>query len=104
MKKKSSSGTFLFGLIIVGLAVVGWGVGPGAWFRPEQEQALEGVPVRRGDLRISELARGNLEAKNSARMVNALEGRGTIIFLAEEGTYVKKGDLVCELDVSDISD
>ena len=103
-KKKRSNGTFLFGVIVVGLCVVGYGAGPGGWFDPEEVAAIEGVPVRRGALRISEIARGNLEAKNSARMVNELEGRTTILFLAEEGTYVEKGQLVCELDVSDLQD
>lgn len=103
-KKKRSNGTFLFGVIVLGLGVVGYGAGPGGWFDPEEIAAIEGVPVRRGRLRISEVARGNLEAKNSARMVNELEGRTTILFLAEEGTYVEKGQLVCELDVSNLED
>ncbi len=103
-KKKRSNGTFVFGVIVVGLGVVGYGAGPGGWFDPEEVAAIEGVPVRRGPLRISEVARGNLEAKNSARMVNELEGRTTILFLAEEGTYVEQGQLVCELDVSDLED
>jgi len=103
-KKKKSNGTFVFGVIVAGLGVVGYGAGPGGWFDPEEVAALEGVPVRRGPLRISEVARGNLEAKDSARMVNELEGRTTIIFLAEEGTYVEEGQLICELDVSDLVD
>ncbi len=103
-KKKKSNGTLLFGVIVAALCVVGYGAGPGGWFDPDEIEAIEGVPVRRGPLRISEVARGNLEAKDSARMVNELEGRATILFLAEEGTYVEQGQLICELDVSDLVD
>lgn len=103
-KRKKSGGTFLFALVVAGLAVVGWGAGPGGWFRQKEAEAIEGVPVRRGDMRISEVARGNLEAKDSAGMVNELEGRATIIYLIDEGALVEKGDLVCELDVSDLRD
>ena len=103
-KRKRSSGTFLFGLIVAALAAVGWGAGPGAWFQPSEDVALKGVPVQRGDMRISAVARGNLEANDSVRLVNELEGRATILFLIEEGASVEPGDLVCELDVSDLRD
>lgn len=70
----------------------------------EQEVALEGAPVRRGDLRISEVVRGNLEATDSITLKCDVEGRSTIIFLAEEGVMLEAGDLVCELDVSELED
>lgn len=104
VKHKSNAGRYLFGLVAVGLATVGWGVGPGGWLERDQAAAIEGVPVRRGDLRISEVAHGNLESKNSIRLVNELEGQTTIIFLAEEGSTVEQGQLVCELDVSGLRD
>lgn len=102
-KRKRKSGAFLFGLVIAALATVGYGAGQG-WFRAEEAEALEGVPVRRGPLRISELSRGNLESKNAVRLINRLEGQSTIIELAEEGTYVEEGDLVCAFDVSSLED
>jgi HlyD family secretion protein len=102
-KRKKNNGAFLFGLVVVALAAVGYGSGKG-WFSAEEDQALQGVSVRRGPLRISELSRGNLESKDSARILNGLEGSATILFLAEEGTYVKEGDLICELDVSALED
>ncbi|MEE2939814.1 MAG: hypothetical protein VX460_05470, partial [Planctomycetota bacterium] len=70
----------------------------------EQEVELEGAPVRRGDLRISEVVRGNLEATDSITLKCDVEGRSTIIFLAEEGVMLEAGDLVCELDVSELED
>ncbi|MEZ6016501.1 MAG: efflux RND transporter periplasmic adaptor subunit [Planctomycetota bacterium] len=70
----------------------------------DEVKLIEGAPVRRGDLRVSEVVRGNLEAKNSVVLRSQLEGRSTIIFLAEEGTRVEAGDLVAELDVSQVDD
>ena len=70
----------------------------------EPEVELEGAPVRRGDLRISEVVRGNLEATDSITLKCDVEGRSTIIFLAEEGVMLEAGDLVCELDVSQLED
>lgn len=102
-KRKRSGGAYVFGLVVVALGAVGYGTGQG-WFSPEENQALQGVPVRRGPLRISELSRGNLESKDSARILNGLEGSATILFLAEEGTYIMEGALVCELDVSNLED
>jgi RND family efflux transporter MFP subunit len=86
------------------LAIASWSLVQGDWLGTEPASAFEGVPVRRGDLLISESAHGNLEAKDSLRMVCELEGRASIIFLAEEGTIVQEGQLVCELDVSDLRD
>jgi len=103
-KRKKNSGPFLFGVVIVALAAVGWGAGPGGWFRQDDGQAVEGAVVLRGPLRISELAHGNLKAKNAARLVNELEGRATILFLAEEGVRIEAGELVCALDVSNLVD
>lgn len=103
-KRKKNSGPFLFGLIVVALAVVGVVTDPGGWFEGEEVQTVDGVAVRRGPLRISEISRGNLEAKDSATLINELEGRTTILYLVDEGTYVREGDLVCELDVSEQRD
>jgi len=68
----------------------------------EELKLIQGAPVRRGDLRISEVVRGNLEAKDSASVRSQLEGRSTIITLEKEGSRVEKGQLVAELDVTTI--
>ena len=82
----------------------------GAW-QLDFDRLLEGeqeVEPRRagpqGDLRISEVVRGNLEATDSITLKCDVEGRSTIIFLAEEGVMLEAGDLVCELDVSQLED
>lgn len=60
----------------------------------------EGAPVRRGPLRIAVTAGGNLKASDTDRLSSQVEGRTTILAIAPEGSQVKKGDIVCELDAS----
>ncbi|MBL6756820.1 MAG: efflux RND transporter periplasmic adaptor subunit [Planctomycetes bacterium] len=87
-------------------------VAAGAWqsgilngiFEGDTEVEIDGAPVRTGPLRISEVVRGNLEASDSISLKCEIEGRSTIIFLAEEGTFLNEGDLVVELDVSQLAD
>ena len=101
-RKKKNNGALLFGLVIAALATVGYGAGQG-WFEADETEALEGVPVRRGPLRISELTRGNLKAKNAAKIINQFEGNASLIFLREEGE-VNAGDLVYEIDTKELKD
>ncbi len=103
-KKKSRGGGILFVLLLVGGGVVAWGATKGGWFRAEEEVALAGAEVRRGDLLISETVRGNLEAKESISLRSEIEREVTILYLIDEGTKVSEGDLVCELDVSELED
>ncbi len=89
------------------LAVVG-GLGFAAveleWMRPEEEESIDGALVRKGSLRISETVRGNLEARNAVVLRSEIERGTTILYLIDEGAQVKPGDLVCELDVSELED
>lgn len=107
MAKRKGNGLKLVVLLGV-LAGGAYGAHRAGWtdqlLAKEEQGPIQGAPVRRGDLRISEVVRGNLEAKNSVKMRSELEGRSTIIFLAEEGTHVDAGELVVELDVSQIDD
>lgn len=104
MKRKSRGGLVVFLLVVSAGAAVAWGATRGGWFRGNEELELAGATVRRGDLLISELVRGNLEAKDSIVLRSEIERETTILFLVEEGTRVKEGDLVAELDVSELAD
>ncbi|MGK0216748.1 MAG: HlyD family secretion protein [Planctomycetota bacterium] len=104
MKRKSRGGLIVFLLVVSAGAAVAWGATRGGWFRGNEEVELAGASVRRGDLLISELVRGNLEAKDSIVLRSEIERETTILFLVEEGTRVNKGDLVAELDVSELAD
>ncbi len=73
-------------------------------FSSEPETKLAGATVMRGPLRISVIERGNLKAADSATLKSELEGSATVLYLIEEGTHVKEGELVCELDSSELID
>ena len=98
-------GTLTVLLVLAALAAAAWqsGVFSGL-LEDDAEVAIQGAEARRGDLRISEVVRGNLEASDSVSIKCEIEGRSTIIFLAEEGTFLNEGDLVVELDVSQLAD
>lgn len=60
--------------------------------------------ARRGPLTISVLESGTIKAREQVIITNQLEGRTSIIYLVPEGTRVKKGDLLVELDASSMQD
>ena len=92
-------------LIAVGLSVAGWAWARGAGLvGGAPSSTIRGEVVRRGPLSITVTESGNLESTNSTTLSNELEGRTTILYLVEEGTYVEPGELLCELDTSDLID
>lgn len=60
--------------------------------------------VKRGDFLISIVEGGTLQAVNEISIRNDVEGTSRIIYIVPEGTYVKKGDLLVELDSSNARD
>ena len=60
--------------------------------------------VKRGPLTISFVESGTIKAREQIIIKNELEGRTSIISLIPEGTRVKKGDLLVELDGSSLED
>lgn len=92
---------FLLGLII-GASVLSWVV-----IRKKSQHEVPAnayYEVKRGDLLISVLEDGALRAVNEMVIRNALEGFTRIINLAPEGAHVKKGELLVELDASELKD
>ncbi len=69
-------------------------------FAADTEEGVQGAPVRRGDLHISEVVRGNLMASDSIQLKVEIEGGVKITYLAEEGIALKKGDIVAKFDTS----
>jgi HlyD family secretion protein len=100
-KRKQQGGLLVAALAVAGIAMVAYGARSGGWFRPEETAALEGVEVRRGPLRISEVVRGNLEARNSISLRSEIDRETLVLFLAPQGP-IQKGDLVAELDVAEL--
>lgn len=60
--------------------------------------------VREGPLTISITEAGTIQAKDQIVLKNEVEGQAQIIFLIEEGTQVEEGDLLVELDASQLVD
>jgi HlyD family secretion protein len=60
--------------------------------------------VKRGPLRISVTESGTIKARDQVILKNEVEGITSILSLAPEGTRVKKGDLLVELDASGLLD
>ncbi len=72
----------------------------GRMLQGPSQVALEGVPVKRGNLLISETVRGDLKAADAIELKAQIEGESKITFLAEEGSLLKEGDVVAEFDVA----
>lgn len=60
--------------------------------------------IQRGEFLVSIVEGGSLEAVNEQVVYNELQGTARIIYIIPEGTYVKKGDLLVELDAGEAED
>ncbi|MBN2325966.1 MAG: efflux RND transporter periplasmic adaptor subunit [Candidatus Omnitrophica bacterium] len=60
--------------------------------------------VQKGSLTVSIPVSGTIQARNKEIIKNELEGSSTIIYLIPEGTRVKEGELLIELDASQLID
>jgi len=84
---------------LIALIVVGGGIAWGklspksGW---DEEEDLFTVP--RGDLRISVLEPGKIQAHRSVTIASEVEGETTILSIVREGSHVEKGDVLVELD------
>jgi len=60
--------------------------------------------AKRGPLTISVLESGTISPQEKITLRNEVEGRTTIVSLVPDGSIVKKGDLLVELDSSTLKD
>jgi HlyD family secretion protein len=58
--------------------------------------------VRRGSLNVTLKENGTLVAKEAQKISSGTDGGSKIDYLIEEGSEVEEGDLLCELDPSDV--
>jgi len=84
------------GLIAVWLKVVRGGEDP--------TSNLATFVAKRGPLTISVLESGTIRPREQITLRNEVEGRTSIVRLAPDGSMVKAGDLVVELDASTLKD
>jgi HlyD family secretion protein len=104
----SSRGNALKWTLLVVVLLAGLGAALGAkYLRANGRGNADNSPtfvVARGPLTISVAEAGTIKAKQVEIIKSELEGSNTIIYLVPEGTRVKKGDLLFELDASKLQD
>src|SRR5687767_3808969 len=86
----------VLGAVAVALIAVAWAI----WPKSRGNAVQEFHTVKRGDFMISIVEGGTLEAVTEVIVRSEVEGTARIIKMVPEGTYVKKGDLIVELDSS----
>src|SRR4030043_347548 len=86
----------LFVLLIVGIIFLFNG--------EDAESSIPAYEVKQGPLKISVTETGTIQPKEKIIVKNQVEGQTTIVYLLDEGTKVRKGDLMMELDSSALSD
>lgn len=91
----------LFGIVVVGIAglLIFWLRSSTASSSPTAYHE-----VKRGDFTVSVVEGGNLAAVSEISIRNDVEGVSRIISIVPEGSYVKKGDLLVELDSAQAQD
>lgn len=72
----------------------------------DEEVAVEyqSYAVERGNLRITIRQKGTIEARDPLRVTNPIRGSTMLLDIVQEGSLVKKGDWLFELDVQDQRD
>lgn len=89
----------LVGLAVLALLLLSW------LFRPKPSEANTAFfEVRRGDFTVSVVEGGTLAAVSEVSVRNEVEGTARIIFIVPEGSYVKKSNLLIELDSAQAQD
>ena len=75
-----------------------------SWMGPRKRDFSELVtkPTEKKRFQISLSAQGYLDSLGNITLASGVEGATTIIKIVPEGTIVKKGDVVCQLDSSSL--
>jgi hypothetical protein len=69
--------------------------------KEDQDRPSTAMPVnevKSGKFKVSVIGPGSIEAARSMNMISEVDGITTILSILPEGTHVKKGVLVCDLD------
>jgi HlyD family secretion protein len=91
--------------ILFGLAAIAFLVLLSWLFRPKPSTSNTAFyEVRRGDFTVSIVEGGTLAAVSEVSVRNEVEGTARIIFIVPEGSYVKKSNLLIELDSAQAQD
>jgi HlyD family secretion protein len=107
---KVAAGLLVLVATVSGAGVLGLRRAPAAPVHSGTEVAIAGadelitMTVRPGPLVDNVIERGLLELLSSNDVYSWIEGQTTIISIKPEGTYVRQGDVVCELDSAFLND
>ena len=93
-------GAIVAGALLIAIAAI---VGFRKWSAPKAE-AQQFFKVKRGDMLISVVEGGALKAVKESIIRSEFEGISRIISIVPEGTYAKQGDILVELDSSELKD
>jgi len=72
--------------------------------KPAPAANLPVFPAAKGPLDITVTESGTISPSEQLVLKSELEGRSTILYLIQEGTAVKAGELLVELDATDLED
>ena len=92
---------------LVALLLVGGGVGGAAYYAStgdEKTDKNELFAVSTRDLLVSVTEDGNLESASNVDIKCRVEGGSTILKIVEDGSLVKEGDILVELDSSQLEE
>jgi HlyD family secretion protein len=104
--KRGIAGVRIVTLIVVAAVIAaGWYY----WFGRADSSAIDlstakTCRVERGDLTITVLQAGELQAKESNAIINETETSAKVIEIVDDGVLVKKGDVLLQLDAADLED
>jgi multidrug efflux pump subunit AcrA (membrane-fusion protein) len=109
--KRNWTGPLLIGGLTIG-ALLGWPQLKSGWSQiaasmtqaQDQTEGLVLETTKKESFQITVVEKGTLDSMKNAVLTCKVEGQTTIIMIVPEGTNVKEGDLVCELDSSVLSD
>ncbi|MBN2374252.1 efflux RND transporter periplasmic adaptor subunit [bacterium] len=91
----------IIALLIIGVLIL-WLIRPG--LNDQDPSSLATFTVQKGALTISVTESGTIKPRDQIILKNEVEGKTSILWLIQEGTVVKEGDLLVELDTSQLID
>ena len=97
-KGNQSNRPILIGALVVIIMIVGYVFATGG---DDSQASARYFKVTQNDFLVSITEGGNLEAVNEVIIRNEVEGSSRIVYIVPEGSQVKKGDLLVELDSAD---
>lgn len=93
-------------LTVIIIILGGFGIA-GSTYLKSDKGVINNLPtfeVQQGPLKLSVTETGTIQAREQIVVKNEVEGKTSIISLIKEGSSVKKGDLLIELDASSLVD